>query len=744
MGGPAPARLLLATRGEAHNVAPMQSLSFAAPAARAWLILSLVGGCVLRLSAADAAPAAANPLLQRSPLPYQYPQFDLIRNEHFTPAFEQGMAEQLQEVQAIARNPEKPTFANTVVALERSGVLLTRVGNVFFNLSSAHTNPEIQAIETAMAPKLAAHNDAILLDAQLFARVQAVYEQRESLDLDAESKRVVERYQRDFVRAGARLSEADKTKLKAMNSELAMLQTSFSQNVLKEKNADAVLVTDRAELAGLSAQEIAAAADAAREEGKPGQYLIRLLNTSGQPALTSLTNRALRERIMQASLVRGAHGSPYDNRGNAARLARLRAERAQLLGYPNHAAFQLVEQTAATVPTVNKLLADLATPAVANARQEAADMQALVEAERGGFTLAAWDWAFYSEKVRQARYAFDETQLKPYFELNHVLIDGVFYAATRLYGITFHERHDFPVYHPDVRVFEVKNADGSPLALLLIDYYARPSKRGGAWMNDYVAQSGLFGTKPVIANHLNIAKPAAGEPALLTFDEVTTAFHEFGHALHGMFSNVQYPRFSGTTVPRDFVEFPSQVNEMWATWPEILTNYAKHHQTGAPMPPELLQKVLAAQKFNQGQATTEYLAACLLDQAWHQLTPAEVPTADHVLEFEAAALKRAQVDFALVPPRYRTTYFSHIFESGYSAGYYSYIWSEVLDADTVDWFKQHGGLQRDNGDRFRELVLSRGGAEEAMTMFRKFLGRDPYVEPLLERRGLTRAEPARK
>jgi peptidyl-dipeptidase Dcp len=720
----------------------MQSLSFAAPAARAWFLLAFFGCGLLTVHAADVVPATGNPLLQPSPLPFQYPPFDQIKNEHFTPAFEQGMAAQLEEVKAIANNPEKPTFANTVVALERTGVLLTRVSNVFFNLSSAHTNPEIQSVETAMAPKLAAHSDAILLDSKLFARVQAVYEQRDSLDLDPESKHVLERYHRDFVRAGARLADADKTKLKAMNAELAMLQTSFSQNVLKEKNADSVVVTDRAELTGLSEQEIAAAATAAKEDGKPGRYVIRLQNTSGQPALTSLTNRALRERIMQASLARGSHGGAYDNRGNVARLARLRAERAELLGYPNHAAYQLEEQTAATVPTVNKLLAELAMPAVANARQEAADMQTLVDREHGGFTLASWDWAFYSEKVRQARYAFDESQLKPYFELNHVLLDGVFYAATRLYGITFKERHDLPVYHPDVRVFEVSNADGSPLALLLIDYYARPSKRGGAWMNDYVAQSGLFGTKPVVANHLNIAKPPAGEPALLTFDEVTTAFHEFGHALHGMFSNVHYPRFSGTTVPRDFVEYPSQVNEMWATWPEILTHYARHYQTGAAMPQELLDKVLAAQKFNQGYATTEYLAACLLDQAWHQLKPAEVPAADHVLDFEATALQRAHVDFAPVPPRYRSTYFAHIFENGYSAGYYSYIWSEVLDADTVEWFKQHGGLTRANGDRFRQLLLSRGGAEEAMTLFRNFLGRDPYVEPLLERRGLTKAAPS--
>ncbi|HYP15653.1 MAG TPA: M3 family metallopeptidase, partial [Opitutus sp.] len=497
-----------------------------------------------------------------------------------------------------------------------------------------------------------------------------------------------------------------------------------------------------AELAGLSENEIAAAADAAKQAGHDGQYLLPLLNTTGQPSLTSLTDRAVRQRIMEASLTRGSKGGEFDNRGLITRLAQLRAQRAALLGFPNYAAYQLSEQTAGDVGTVNKLLRDLAAPAVANARREAADMQAIVDRENGGFSIAAHDWAFYAEKVRTARYAFDESQLKPYFELNHVLVDGVFFAATRLFGITFKERTDLPVYQEDVRVFEVFDHDGSPLALFLFDPYARPSKRGGAWMNEYVSQSGLFGRKPVVANHLNIPKPPASEPTLLTFDEVTTAFHEFGHALHGLFSNVHYPRFSGTNVPRDFVEFPSQVNEMWATWPEVLQNYAKHYKTGAPMPRELLDKVLAAEKFNQGHATTEYLAAALLDQAWHQLKPDEVVPAADALTFEAAALQKAGVDFAPVPPRYRSTYFSHIFSSdSYSAGYYSYIWSEVLDADTVEWFKQNGGLKRENGDRFRQLLLSRGGADEAMNLFRNFTGKDPYVEPLLERRGLNAIPP---
>jgi peptidyl-dipeptidase Dcp len=437
---------------------------------------------------------------------------------------------------------------------------------------------------------------------------------------------------------------------------------------------------------------------------------------------------------MEASLSRNSKGGEFDTREIAMRTAQLRAERAKLLGYDNHAAYQLEDQTAKTVPTVNKLLADLAVPAVENARREVADMQKIVDQEKGGFQIASWDWDFYSEKVRKARYQFDESEVRPYYELNHVLTDGVFFAAGKLYGLTFKERHDLPVYHPDVRVWEVFDANGQSLALFLGDYYARPSKRGGAWMTAYVQQSGLFGTKPVVANHLNIPKPPEGEPTLLTHDEVRTAFHEFGHALHGMFSNVKYPRFSGTSVPRDFVEYPSQVNEMWASWPEILKNFAKHYKTGEPIPQALFDKVVAAEKFNQGFKTTEYLAASLLDQAWYQLNPSEIPK--DALTFEAAALKKAGVDFPPVPPRYRTAYFSHAFSGGYSAGYYSYIWSEVLDADTVEWIKEHGGLKRENGDRLRQTLLSRGGSADALGLFKNFVGRDPYVEPLLKRRGL--------
>ncbi|MFL6513814.1 MAG: M3 family metallopeptidase [Chthoniobacterales bacterium] len=683
------------------------------------------------------SPAAGNnALLTESTLPYQLPPFDKIKDDDFIPAIEAGMRDHLQQAEKIAANSEKPTFDNTIVALERAGRLLDRAYRTFSNLNAADTNPARQKIEKEIAPKLAAHRDEIFLNAKLFARVQSIYDQREKLGLDPESAYLLERYYKDFVRAGAKLEDADKARMKAINAELATLQTTFEQDVLKEKNASSVVVNDRSELAGLSDSEVAGTVAAAKADNKEGKFVIRLQNTSGQPVLGSMQNRTLREQIMRASLSRNNKGGEFDTQDVVIRITRLRAERARLLGYDNHAAYQLEDQTARTVPTVNKLLADLAPPAVSNARREAADMQAIVDKENGGFQIASWDWDFYAEKVRKDRYAFDEAEVRPYFELNHVILDGVFFAAGKLYGLTFKERHDLPVYHPDVRVFEVYDADGKPLAIFLGDYYARPSKRGGAWMNSYVEQSAMFATKPVVANHLNIPKPPDGQPTLLTHDEVRTAFHEFGHALHGMFSNVKYPRFAGTSVPRDFVEYPSQVNEMWATWPEVLKNYAKHYQTGAPIPQPLLNKILAADKFNQGYKTTEYLSASLLDQAWHQLTPEQIP--NDVMAFEADALHKAGVDFGPVPPRYRTTYFSHVFSSGYSAGYYSYLWSEVLDADTVEWIKQHGGLKRENGDRFRKELLSRGGSADALGLFKNFVGREPYIEPLLERRGLSK------
>jgi peptidyl-dipeptidase Dcp len=681
-------------------------------------------------------PAADNPFFVESDLQFHYPRFDLTANEHYGPAFERGMAEQLAEVEAVANQAEAPTFDNTMIPLERSGRLLDRVSRVFFAMTSAHTNDALEEIRSEMAPKLSAHADRIFLNEPLFARVKALHEQRDSMELDPESTRLIEEYYKDFVRAGAMLGAEDKETLKAINAEIASLQTTFSQNVLKEVNGSAIVVDDVAELDGLSEEAISAAAEAAKERDLEGKYVIPLLNTSGQPALASLKNRALRERIHKASLARGSQGGDYDNRATLSKIVQLRAERARLLGYENHAAYILEAQTAGTTDAVNERLATLAPPAVANARREEADLQAMVKKEGGEFELASWDWDFYTEKVRQARFDFDESQLRPYFELDSVLTNGVFFAAEKVYGLTFKERTaDFPVYQEDVRVWEVFDADGSPLALFIGDFYARPSKRGGAWMNAYVGQSGLLGAQPVVANHQNVPKPAEGEPTLMTWDEVTTMFHEFGHALHGMFSNVNYPYFAGTSVPRDFVEFPSQVNEMWADWPEVLENYAVHHETGEPMPRELLDKVLATAKFNQGFATTEYLAASLLDQALHQLSPEDVPAAEALLDFEAQALQTAGVAMATIPPRYRSTYFSHIV-GGYSAGYYSYIWSEVLDADTVEWFKENGGMKRENGDHFRRTLLSRGGAEDAMTLFENFRGAPPSIEPLLKRRGL--------
>jgi peptidyl-dipeptidase Dcp len=698
--------------------------------------------CVLfglaQITAVSAADLKQNPVATESALPYHYPQFDKIKDDDFVPAIETGMAEELKEIDPIANSSDKPTFDNTIVALERSGRLLDRAQRIFSNLNACDTNPTRQKIEKEMAPKLSAHRDQIFLNPKLFARVQELYDQRNNLGLDPESAYLLERYYKDFVRAGAKLSDADKEKLKKINAELATLQTQFEQSVLKERNASSIVVDSKEELAGLTNDQMAGVTAAAKAEHKEGKFVIQLQNTTGQPLLRSLQNRRPRERIMQASLSRNSKGGEFDTRETVLRIAQLRAEKAQLLGYPTWAAYQLEDQTAHDVPTVNKLLADLAPPAVANAKAEAADLQKIVDQEKGEFQIAACDWDFYSEKVRKAKYAFDESELRPYYELNHVIVDGVFYAAGKLYGLTFKERHDLPVYQPDVRVWEVYDRDGKPLAIFIGDYYARPSKRGGAWMNSYVQQSALFGTKPVVANHLNIPKPPPGQPTLLTQDEVRTAFHEFGHALHGMFSNVKYPRFSGTSVPRDFVEYPSQVNEMWARWPEVLKNYAKHYKTGEPMPQALLDKVEAAEKFNQGFKTTEYLSASLLDQAWHQLNPNEIPK--DAITFEADALHKAGVDFPPVPPRYRSFYFSHVFGGpGYSAGYYSYIWSEVLDADTVQWIKDHGGLKRDNGDRFRTMLLSRGGSADALGLFKNFVGRDPYIEPLLKRRGLDKA-----
>jgi peptidyl-dipeptidase Dcp len=685
--------------------------------------------------AAPSSLPASNPFAQASTLPFQYPVFDKIKNEDFAPAFEEGMRQQSAEIDAIAASRAAPTFANTIVAMERSGQLLNRVSTIFYNLVGCNTNDTLNALDKEMAPKLAAHSDKIRLNEKLYQRIQTLYDKRDKLHLDAESAYLLKRYHTDFVRAGAQLSSADKEKLKAYNGQIAALQTQFSQNVLKEANASALVVDSREELAGMSDKAIDVAAAEARKRGLDGKFVIPVVNTTQQAPLSVLTNRATREKLLATSLSRGSHGGEFDNRSVVLALTKARAERAALLGYPSHAAYMLEDQTAKTTGAVNKLLAEFAKPAVNNARREAADLQKVIDAEGGKFQAAAYDWNYYSDKVRAERYAFDQNQLRPYFEYNRVLLDGVFFAATKEFGITFKERKDLPVYDPDVRVFDVFDTNGKQLAIFLHDPYARANKRGGAWMNAYVGQNTLLGTHPVIANHLNIPKPASGEPTLLTYDEVRTMFHEFGHALHGMFSNVKYPRFSGTRVPRDYVEFPSQVNEMWMDWPEVLSNYARHYQTGAAMPKALLDKVQASAKFNEGYRTTEYLAASILDQSWHQLGAAQIPT--DVLGFEAKALHDAGVDFPLVPPRYRTTYFSHVFSGGYSAGYYGYLWAEKLDADTVEWFKEHGGLSRKNGDHFRKMLLSRGGTMDAMDMYRGFRGRDAKIEPLLERRGLT-------
>lgn len=680
-------------------------------------------------------PEETNPFYEESPLYLNYPRFDRIQDVHYLPAFERGMEEELEEIKAIVNQPDQPNFDNTILALELTGQLLDRVARVFYAISSAHTNDEIRALEQQLAPRLAGHEDNILLNRDLFERVGIIYEQRDDLGLELESMRLLEKYYTEFVRGGAALSMPEQQHMKELNAEIASLETLYSQNILSEVNDLAVIVDTEEELTGLDQALITAAREEAAARDLDGKYVLPLLNTSSQPALASLQNRALRERIHSISLSRGSRGGDFDNTEVLSDVLRLRAERAQLLGYDNHAHFILEDRTAQTVAAVNNRLAELTTPALANVNREAVDLQQMIYDDGQDFELASWDWDFYTEKLRLARYDFDAKELRPYFELNNVLHKGVFFAAEQLYGITFKEQTSLPVYQEDVRVFEVYDTTGTSLAIFIADFYARPTKRGGAWMNSYVSQSNLLNTRPIVANHLNITKPLEGEVTLLTFDEVTTMFHEFGHALHGMFSAVEYPYFSGTSVPRDFVEYPSQVNEMWAIWPEVLANYAIHHETGQSMPQELLDKVLSTQTFNQGFATTEYLAASILDQALHQLTSDEIPVGDEIMEFERSTFEDAGIVLDSVPPRYRSTYFNHII-SGYHAGYYSYIWSEVLDADSVEWFKENGGLKRENGDHFRQTLLSRGGADDAMTLFRKFRGRDPDITPLLERRGL--------
>ena len=692
-------------------------------------------------AAMPADAAQDNPFFAESPLELKYPQFDKIKDSHFAPAFDRGMAEQVKEIEAIADSAEPASFENTILTMERSGQLLTRATKVFGNLTSANTNDALDKIDEEYSPKFAAHYDSIYLNPKLFGRIKSLYEKRDTLGLDPQGVRLVERYYTDFVRAGANLTEEQKARVKAINAEMATLSTKFGQNVLDEVNDSAIVVDSKDELKGLTDEQIEGLAGAAKEKKQDGKYLIALVNTTIQPLAAQLQNRALRERLYKASMSRGSRGNQWDTTDIVSRVTKLRAERAKIMGYPNYAAFGLAEETAKNPEAVNNMLAKLAPAAVANAKREAAELQAMIDQEQKAkgeptFKLQAWDWAYYTEKVRAAKYDFDEAQLKPYLEMDNVLDKGVFFAANKLYGLTFKRRTDLPVYQEDVRAYDVFNEDGSQLAVVLVDPYARASKRGGAWMSSYVDQSELMGTKPVVALHLNVTKPTAGKPALMTWDDVNTTFHEFGHVLHGMFSNVKYPYFSGTNVPRDFVEYPSQVNEMWATWPEVLANYAKHYQTGEPMPKALLDKVLSASKFNQGFTTTEYLGSAMLDQRWHQVPADQLPDAKGVMAYEAKALKDIGVDYAPVPPRYRTPYFSHIM-GGYAAGYYAYIWSEVLDADSVEWFKENGGLTRKNGDWFRDKLLSRGGSKDAMELFRDFRGRDPQIQPLLVRRGLT-------
>ena len=702
-------------------------------------ILTLILGCSMSsnntINENNMKLTSDNPFFEKSSLYMNYPPFDLIKNKHYMPAFLKGMSDHLNEIELIINISEKPTFDNTIVAMETSGQLLDRVATVFFALISADTNDEMEDIRADIAPKLSAHSDKILLNFKLFKKVEELYESRNTLNLDSESILLIEKYYTDFIRSGAQLSGEEKEKLKLINTEISVLQTNFSQNVLKEVNASAVTINTRSELDGLSDGAIESAANEALSRGLEGKYVIALKNTSGQPSLSSLKNRSIREKIHKASLSRGSRGGDFDNRKILVKVLKLRAEKALLMGYENHAAYVLETQTAQNPQNVNRRLSSLSPKSLLNAKKEAEDLQKMIKSEGKDFKLASWDWDFYTEKVRAKRYSFDANQLKPYFEMDNVLQNGVFYAATMLFGITFKERFDLPLYHEDVRVFEVFNEDNSVLALFLFDGYARTTKRGGAWMNAYVSQSELKGSLPVVANHQNVVKPPKGEPALMSFDEVITMFHEFGHALHGMFSDVKYPYFSGTSVPRDFVEYPSQVNEMWAVWPSVLKNYAVHYKTGKAMPKELLDKVLSAQKFNQGFSTTEYLASSILDQSLHQLKPSDIPEAQNLMEFEKNILIDAGISFEVIPPRYRSTYFSHII-GGYSAGYYSYIWSEVLDADTVEWFKLNGGLTRKNGDRFRAALLSKGGSKDAIQLFIDFKGSEPNIQPLLDRKGL--------
>jgi len=674
-----------------------------------------------------------NPFALRSTLEYEMPDFSTINDDSYLPAFYAGCEEQLAEVHAIINQPEV-TFENTIVAMEKSGQMLTRVLVVFYNKSSSDTNDKLDEIEAEIAPKFAAHMDAVRLNQKLFSRIKHLHENRDLLKLDTEEAWLLERYYLDFTHAGAHLTDAQREELKVLNEKLSGLETKFGTNLLNDTNDLGIFVDDVSELDGLDENQIAACAGAAKDRDQEGKYFVAMVNFTGNPALANLTHRGLREKIMKASLLKGGRSNDNDNRPVLLEIVKLRAQRAELFGVKTHAEHVLQDRNAQNPENVHKMLKQIAPAAVRNARAEGVELQKAIELAKDSYSLESWDWDLYTEKVRLAKYNLDTSAMKPYFELERVLNDGVFFAANKLFGITFKERKDIKTYHPEARAFEAFNEDGSKLALFIGDFFTRDSKRGGAWMNNLVDQNHLLGQLPVVVNNLNIPKPPAGQPALLTYDEITTLFHEFGHALHGMLSDVKYLRFSGTSVERDFVEFPSQVNEMWITWPEVLDNYARHYVTGEKLPQEWVDNLKAASAFNEGHATTSYLAAAILDLAWHSL-PADATVAD-VEKFEAKAIADYGLDYAPVPTRYSSTYFSHIFAGGYSAGYYGYIWSEVLDADTVDWFKENGGMTRENGEHFRQSLLSRGGSLNSMQMFRNFRGRDATIEPLLKRRGL--------
>jgi peptidyl-dipeptidase Dcp len=677
-----------------------------------------------------------NPFAKASTLLYQAPPFDRIHDTDYQPAIEEGMRQQISEIDKIVSVKDSPTFENTILALERSGVLLTRVTKVFFAMTAANINDTLQKIQDEETPRLAAHSDALFLNDKLFQRVKTVYNNRETSQLTAVQKLLTERYFKDFVRAGALLLEADKEKLRAVNQEESKLATSFQNKLLAATKAGALIIDDKKELDGLSEAEISAASEAARQRKLDGKWVLSLQNTTQQPSQASLKNRAVRERLFKASTMRTEHADSNDTREIIKRLNELRADRAKLLGFPTYADFVLDNRMAKTSAAAIKLLTDLAPAATAKAKGEAAKMQAMIDKQKGGFKLQPWDWQYYAEQVRKAEYDLDESQIKPYFELDRVLNDGIFYSANQLFGLTFKERKEIPVYHPDVRIFEVFDADGSSIALWYCDYFKRDNKGGGAWEDAFVDGVGLFKTKPVVFNVCNFSKPSAGQPALLSYDNVTTMFHEFGHALHALLTKVEYPRLAGTNVSTDFVEFPSQFNEHCAMYPSVFANYAKHYQTGKPMPKELVEKIKKSRTFNQGFATTEYLEAALLDLSWNTLSSGPAPK--NVGEFETESMKRFNIFMPEVPPRYRSVYFAHVWGGGYAAGYYAYMWSEVLDHDAYAWFIENGGLTRVNGQRYRDMILSRGGTDDAAALYRAFRGRDPIVQPLLDARGLTK------